>query len=364
MKIVQVANYISRDSRAGGPATVALANHRSFLKNALDASLIAISDSNTTYEEGVYLHKGRKVLPSNDLGGFWSFRFAWRAYLELRAADVVHIHFGRDLASLTCALLSVLVRKPFFIQPHGMLHNSKPLRNRILDGLVVKWITKRSQGVFVLSKQEQEHLIRNGYAKAPQTIRVINGVSISQFPSKFARTKITFVGRMHKIKQPMLFAQVAKSLTFEFPSLSFEMYGPDGGEVKELLNSTSGYKNISYKGVLPNEEILEVFQRTKVLLVTSLEEVFPMVVVEAATRGAAVLVMNDFGISDLVQDLQIGSVSERELDAIQNKLRIMLRQIINHDELSQRASGVFNIDSVTAKFLIEYRSRISTFGNK
>lgn len=357
MKILQIANYISSDSRAGGPSTVALTNHREFLNMGKTSALMALSDETVHLEPGVVLVKARRYLPSNDLGGLWSFQFAQVAFREIRSADVVHIHFGRDLVSLSSAVMCIILRKKFYLQPHGMLHNQTLSRNFVIDKLVVKRLAKRASGVFALSQEEKQSLKNGSFVSENRITSVVNGVQISSRGVGLARNRVVFVGRIHEIKQPLLFAEIAKILAPEYPDFRFEIFGPDGGLLNDLLESISGSSSVHYMGAISNNQILDLFQETKVLVMTSLEEVFPMVVVEATTRGAAALVMENFGIAELVRKENLGAVCGRDKLEIANSIRALLLDDLDHERIASRASKIFNISKVTCDFIKLYKAQ-------
>jgi glycosyltransferase involved in cell wall biosynthesis len=357
LKILQIANYISSDSRAGGPSTVALTNHREFINKGLRSALISLSNESFQLEPGVFLAKAQRYLRSNDLGGLWSFEFAKLAFREIWRADVVHIHFGRDLVSLSSTLMCIILRKNFYLQPHGMLHNQTSARNVVIDKLLVKRLTKKARGVFVLSQGEKDSLNKGRFVGENRLISAVNGVQILDSSSVLTRNRVLFVGRIHEIKQPLLFAEIAEILAPEFPGFRFEIYGPDGGLLEDLVEAISGSNTVHYMGAASNQEILDLFQETKVLVMTSLEEVFPMVVVEATTRGAAVLVMNNFGIAEMVKKEKLGAVSGRDKMKIVNALRTLLLDEIDHSQIATRASKVFDICNVTSDFIEEYKAQ-------
>jgi len=101
-----------------------------------------------------------------------------------------------------------------------------------------------------------------------------------------------------------------------YKNVFFEVYGPDGGELSNLLESISDKVNIEYKGSLRSNEVVNVLRNGDLLVMPSYYDPYPMVVLEALSVGLPVLISNQCGQAQLVsllnEDFVVDSISAQK----------------------------------------------------
>lgn len=96
---------------------------------------------------------------------------------------------------------------------------------------------------------------------------------------------ILFLGRFEPQKNPFKFIEIIKYLTKELPDLKTVMIG-DGSLREKIIDSISKnnlQKNISLKPATTNN--IKYFRKSKIFLLTSIHEGFPLTILEASATG-------------------------------------------------------------------------------
>ncbi|HFI0737780.1 TPA: glycosyltransferase, partial [Streptococcus suis] len=83
----------------------------------------------------------------------------------------------------------------------------------------------------------------------------------------------------------------------------------EGAEVSRLLNAIEGHSNIVYHGSLEKSDLESLYQRSDFLVVPSMwEEPFGRVIIEAAANALPVIVSNQGGMPEIVNELGCGEI--------------------------------------------------------
>jgi len=171
----------------------------------------------------------------------------------------------------------------------------------------------------------------------PNVRRKINN---KKFQQKEFKKKFIFIGTVNKEKGIDEICTVAQKLSDDYV---LDIYGPLYD--KKYSQSYFDSLNVSYKGALKSEEVLEKLNQYDVLVLPSYREGYPGVIVEAFSLGIPVIATKLEGIMEMVEEYKNGFLidvqdSEQLLDAIH---RINCE---NYKYLSQQAYNSFdNFDS-------------------
>ncbi len=125
------------------------------------------------------------------------------------------------------------------------------------------------------------------------TVLILNPIEINENTASVDdKVGALWVGRLHPIKQIELLFKLAE----RFPDEQFTMIGnivPEYEEYgKHIAKEVLKYSNIRYIGGVPNNEILQYFEKAKVYLMTSKMEGFSNTMMEAMLSKCAVLSLN------------------------------------------------------------------------
>jgi glycosyltransferase involved in cell wall biosynthesis len=255
-----------------------------------------------------------RPLSSNySISSLWSWKLFPLLAKSIKESDVVHIHFARELIPFLAAIISILQRKPFVTQTHGMIIGDNRISTRIVDWIFTRPLATRSYANFVLTSEELSEIEK---LRINTPLRILpNGISIGaeDYSDVGLRNRFAFCSRLEKRKGVEKFIQLADH--FKNDGITFEIYGPDGGDldyVRKKIDSSNLGEVITYNGSLPAHQVQEVLSQVDLLILPSKNEPFPMVILEAMAVGTSVLVMPSCGIASQLKQFRSWFVSRSE----------------------------------------------------
>lgn len=353
MRILHIATYVSVDAAVGGPLAVARAQTGELASRGHQVQLLAGWDG----VAGLHVPGVRvRLFRARQLGGRVATLVSpslWRAtFRAARTADVVHLHMGRDLMTLGAAYMAVLAGARIVLQPHGMvIPDSRPYI-RVLDAIVTRPVFRRAAALFALTRIEVEQLGEVGRTALPIR-RLNNGVAPQgkSSPTKDSTgTDVLFLARLQTRKRIMVFADAARRILQQRPDVRFSVVGPDEGELATLqafIRDHSLEDRIVYEGALPAEQVRARLARATIYVLPSVNEVFPMTVLEAMDECVPVVITDSCGIADELQRLGAASVVDTTVESLVDGIDRLLEDAVFRDAL---ASAGF--DSVRTAFSI------------
>ena len=302
-----------------------------------------------------------KKLPVSTL---WSWKLLSHLTKKIKSVDVVHIHFARDLIPFLAIIISILNRKPFVTQTHGMIIPDSRKSARLVDFFLTKRLIKKSRVNLVLNEVELSAILKLGI-NVPCKV-VPNGIAVpSNHKDRNKSTnRIGFCSRLEKRKGVDKFIEIAE--IFQDAGLKFEIYGPDGGElsyVQSEMNSRQLIMALEYKGPLRADQVQSVLADIDLLILPSKDEPFPMVILEALAVGTPVLIMPSCGFAGKLKSFESSFVAETEdICGLVNSLKRQKSsgfQNKSHLEITNFCAKEFGIKNVVNQILDEYQKALS-----
>lgn len=314
MRIVQTVTLASEDGAFGGPLAVAVAQCRELARRGHDVTLLAAWDgkvSLTIPGVRVVLSRGQRI-PRTGFSGVRAPALLTWLNKNRHEIDLVHVHAGRHALDLELALRSRQLRIPYILQTHGMvMPNSGPLA-RLLDATLTKPLLRSASAVFVLTDEESTGVRAIEPSARVQTVR--NGLAAADRPGRGgpARPEVLFLARLHPRKRVLAFADMAKILTEEGLDARFAVVGPDEGDLPSLeqFRKANPEVPLSYEGHVSPGQGASRIAKAEVYVLPSHGEVFPVTVLEALAAGTAVVLTQDCGIAQRLDEAQAASVSD------------------------------------------------------
>ncbi|MFC9597767.1 glycosyltransferase family 4 protein [Peribacillus butanolivorans] len=235
--------------------------------------------------------------------------------------DVIHANSLRMLL-YSIAIKKITKRKIKLVYTK---HNVTILEKK-MPLLFKKVLNQNVDQIIAVSNFEKENLLQFGVKK--ELIRTIyNGVDVEHFSFQQLQPKETFnvgiLARLSKEKNHELFLKIANELQ-DVPNVMFYIAG-DGPErefVEKMIKDLKLHHKVKLLGNASNP--YEFICNMDLLLLTSLREVFPMVVLEAMATGTPIVSVDVGGIKEAVVDHETGVLiphhSEKEFA---EKIRIL-----------------------------------------
>lgn len=319
-RVLHVLTLSGNNGEYGGPVRVAREICKALDPERFTARIFsgALKDSIPNPEKGVeeaYVKVRPLVasLPFSSLCSFKLFRSLWS---QIHRADIVHIHFARDLIPILTAIICKIQRKKYVSQTHGMVVPDKRRSTTFIDKFFALSALNSSRTNFILSTKELSDMEPLGL-RCP-FILLPNGIVVPVSPpvrSHQISNKIVFCSRLHERKRPGLFLDLAIYSYSKYPELTFEIYGPDEGELPKIQSRLRNERELgrtTYYGPVPPNEVTSVLAGADLMVLPSENEQFPMVVLESLSVGTSVLIMPSCGLAPLLSKSIPEFVSTRE----------------------------------------------------
>jgi glycosyltransferase involved in cell wall biosynthesis len=178
-------------------------------------------------------------------------------------------------------------------------------------------------------------VVRDHYSIHPSMIRVVHNAYImeesgSSTERLFDEPVVLFMGRMTCQKGPDIFLEVARRVLTRFPGVRFIMAGK-GDMLHNLIHRSAyyGLKNrIIFTGFLNRAEVDTVLSISDIFVAPSVSDPFNITVLEAMSRGLAVLVSRQSGVTEVVRHVltadhwDVDAMSQQIVSLLKNPARI------------------------------------------
>jgi glycosyltransferase involved in cell wall biosynthesis len=346
LKILQIVTLITPDGAYGGPVRVAVNQTRALLAEGHDVILAAGARGfgkqlpRTFDNVPVLLFDAATILPRLGFAGLHSRGLHRWLHREAPTADVVHIHMGRDLITLPSASIAQHHGVPYVLQTHGMIVSSTNMLAGPVDALWTKSALRNASRVFHLTPEEEAGLREVG---GPQ-VRLEdlgNGVPLPQCRDTEERgIEVLFLARLHLRKRPLFFVELAKKLHSRFPHVRFSLVGPDEGQGKDVLAAIADAgmaKTIAWEGPIAPDAVTERLSKCSIYVLPSINEPFPMSVLEAMAMGKPVVVSDSCGIAEVISEAQAGFAVDETVESLTDAVAKLLASSSLRREAGEKA---------------------------
>ena len=336
MRILHVVTLVSPDSAYGGPVRVAENQCTALLSRGHDVQLAAGVRGYDSVPDAVgavpaQLFPVRTTIPRVGFAGLRAAGLVRWARRHAGEFDVAHVHLARDFVTLPAALALLRAGTPVVVQPHGMIDASDRLLAKPLDHFLTKPVLRAASSVFHLTPRESDDLA--GVAGESIALRELhNGVpepSQSDDVTRIGTDEVLFMARLHPRKRPTTFVRMAAALTDAGIDARFTLVGPDEGEgaaVGNLIDQLSLQERVTYEGPLPPAQSISRMKRAKVYVLPSVDEPYPMSVLEAMSVGLPVVVTDTCGLAPLIAESECGIVvGSDDIESLTAAVRTILR---------------------------------------
>jgi glycosyltransferase involved in cell wall biosynthesis len=281
----------------------------------------------------------------------------WTAVREARQwrPDILHAHFAVPTGPVAF-IASLLTGIPYVLTVHlGDVPGGVPAQTDHLFRLVgplVSPVWHRAETVTAVSRFVAG-LAAKAYGVKP--IVVPNGVPLvatSTVPIH-SGTRILMVGRLSIQKNPLLAIQ-ALALVGEMDwSLDVIGDGPLRPEMEALARSEGIDDRVTVHGWQSEAQVAARMATSDILLLTSLQEGFPMVAIEALQWGLAIVSSRIGGMLDIVEEGRNGFLCELAAAAFAERLRQLLAAptLLNAmRRASREMAAQFDIEKTVATY--------------
>jgi teichuronic acid biosynthesis glycosyltransferase TuaC len=283
-------------------------------------------------------------------------------YTDLfKSYDVVLSH---DLLSSTLASsVKNEYNIPFVITWHGSDINIHPYRNKHIlkstkhllehadfNFFVSKALMKNSENITV--KSRSTHLYSGpsdnfNNKMSPEKIKRIKDAL------KIKSTHVVgFIGNLENVKNVLVLPEVFRKVKQNLDDVSFVIIG-DGRLAEQLINQMQDQdvKEVLYTGKVTPEEIPDYLNTFNVLLLPSLNEGMPMVILEAQASGVHVVGSDVGGIPEAIGSENSFPLNQDFVENIANRTI----ELLTHDIMPLSLPEEFSWDKTVEKEVLIYK---------
>ena len=358
VKVLHVLTLVGENGEYGGPVKVAREFLTAYQTNAIELTIIAGSsnkhkkNSLTEIVRPVY-----KWVPTKSVSGYFSFSLGLKLLTEIRKADLVHLHFARDLIQIFAGAVCLVFQIPYFTQTHGMVRKKNRIISNLIDLVAVRPILKKAHYNLVLSSSETADL--EELIDISNTRILPNGIHVPEemdsLESNLLPYRIVFCSRLHHTKGLLKFVELA-IYSKNDSRFIFEIYGSDGGELSfilEKIEELGPLSNLNYGGSLRPKDVSELLKNTSLLILPSNYDPYPMIALEALSLGTPCLVSSACGNSTVISEIDekfvISDLSAESMFLRMQQITAEDRSQSRRDEIRNKARDLFSIEKVWKK---------------
>ncbi len=389
MKILHVTPYYEPDFHHGGVVRSISILCRELVKLGHEVTVFTSQDSRSQVKRplGVPCDVGgvRVVYFKNRLGGFG---FGWdmlRAAKNVREFDVVHVAAFWQLFGLPVFLRALQASVPNVMSPRGslvMVRDSSlgTLKYRLFFNLVNRHLMNRADAIHFTA--ELERLDARSLGLAVPSFCIPNAVAVEEFRSLPERSEarrglgideripvVAFVGRLDRRKALDILVRAFARVSGRASEAVLVLAGPDFGEMamlKTLSRSLNIEGRVIFLGLVDAQKRAEVLASADLVTLTSLAENFGNAGAEAISAGVPVLISDQCGVADGVEEAGVGRVIPVDEDIMAVVLNEMLGDESSLKQMASRgpafAESRYAAGEVAGKLVQAYQDLVS--GNR
>jgi glycosyltransferase involved in cell wall biosynthesis len=209
-----------------------------------------------------------------------------------------------------------------------------------VDTFWTKPVLKRAARVLFLTDKEREGLER----LVPSALRLQhlpNGVpDLSGSNSPSEAVEVLFLARLHSRKRPLIFIEMAKKLHSHFPEARFTLVGPDEGEgsaVRSAIAASGMRGALHWEGSVEPQQSAARIGRSSIYVLPSIDEPFPMSVLEAMSLGKPVVITDSCGLAGAVSAASAGAVVGEDIESLTSAVATLLESPQHRNEAAENA---------------------------
>ena len=255
--------------------------------------------------------------------------------IDLNSFDIIHAHYW--LSGLVAKQISDELNIPFIFTSHSLGVFLEGYNKERVD--CEKIIMTGCNFVTSSSNFENTLISENYNINAVKIKKIKPGIDTEIFsPDLTLKRENVFlsVGRIQEQKgqlKTISFLNNFKKIESDF--VCYFVGGPSGKsgndyfqELKKRVKDLKLESHVEFLGDLPQYEIKELLNKSKLLIHTSQFETFGLVAIEANSMGVPVLTSNNGSLKEIIENNMNGYCSENLIDG---KVNMFVKHLINDD---------------------------------
>jgi len=325
MKILQVIPFFS--PKFGGSVTVPFELSQELAKRNHQVTILTSDYGfDPQYADGIRAG-GVNVIHFHCVLNIGQFLFSpsMKKWLEknLKDYDIIHLHNYRSYQNVVIHKYAIRQGIPYIIQAHGSVlpFFEKQELKKLYDFVWGRRILRNASKCIAVSIIERDQYLTMGLT-GKKIVVIPNGINVSDYEKlpeqgKFRKKHgitadekiILYLGRLHKSKGLDFLINGFSGILDQHQAVKLVIAGPDDGFLDVLLHQIKQMRieeRVLVTGPLYTNEKLEAFVDADILVYPGIFEIFGLVPFEAIMCGTPVIVADDCGCGEIIQEAGCG----------------------------------------------------------
>ena len=269
----------------------------------------------------------------------WSGFRKVRALARAAAYDICHSHFIVPTGVIPYLLRNSGGFPPYVITSHGSdVPGFNPDRFTLLHRMtppLLRRVLRHSSGVIVPSAALEE-MIRGQFSPdTPSLTRIPNGVELEQFTRRPKESLVLVATRLFERKGVQHVIEALAKLTAHGYVLEVAGDGPQRAELEQQAGQAG--VPVRFHGWLPPVSLYPLFERSRIFVLASNSDNFPVSLLEAMAARCAIVTTRAGGCPEVVGDAAL-VVEPGDEKGLLDALTRLIQQPAFAEELGNRAA--------------------------
>lgn len=270
----------------------------------------------------------------------------------------IYLSFHIQLAALMVVLGKMIYGTKAAVSPRGVEDFDFKWHKKLFQ----KFIYRKADLIIIQSPAIEKLFLQNvrdNFRSKPVINRIASKIRIfpngidaptgSPTPITHRKKQVIFVGRLESIKGVYYLIEAWKRLATDY-----ELVIVGSGTMEEQYKSSARNSNISFKGKCSEQEVKALLLQSRLLVLPSLSENFPNVILEAFSLGVPVVASSVGAVPELIEEGITGYlVPPGNIEMLVEKIKLALDNELTLDEMGNRAFqtvGQFSWEKLVHKF--------------
>lgn len=282
--------------------------------------------------------------------------------IKKQKIDIFYIHSIEALLPIVLNFYSkkiVLFSHGNFFAITNFLRFGKkvPFIKQIIQCYII-FSLKYCDEVFVLDdKTKQEY---SKYTSSKKIIKVNNSIDLKIYDNDIYKEdknkyKILYVGRLSENKGIQNIIKSFMYIDNDSITLDIVGLGEEHGKLKKIVKENNLHEKVKFLGKKIDEELVSIYKKSDILVMNSVTEGTPMVILEAMASGLAIVTTPVGNIPYIVRQEYNGEYTDGEPKQIASKILKVIENLNMYKKNSKKESlnySYMNVNKEIYKYLM------------
>jgi glycosyltransferase involved in cell wall biosynthesis len=269
----------------------------------------------------------------------WSGLRKARMLARAAAYDICHCHFIVPTGLIPYALRLTGSFPPYVITCHGSdVPGYNPDRFTLLHRVtppILRRVLRGSSGMIIPSAALEALILERFAGYTPVLTQIPNGIAVDRFTRQRKESRILVATRLFERKGVQHVIEALGNSAGQAHMLEVAGDGPQRGELERQAHELG--VPARFHGWLPAASLYPLFERSRIFVLASSSDNFPVSLLEAMAARCAVITTRAGGCPEVVGDTGL-VVEPGNVQALRDALGRLMREPAFAEELGERAA--------------------------